>query len=271
MRGFVCTCLTLAALTVFLMSTGNLWAKGGRGGSIGGRGKGFSGGVSSRGNTNVGKKFSDSFATGNRKLTSKPFTQPNTNRGFARTGDQPWDKHSLRELRKLDHSRQVADHLRRVSDQNGNEQLKRVADDMDRRSQAHYDKQMEKIRQKYGLEDTSAGTGNAPDNGLDNSLNDSNRASAGSNDPADEVAQKLTGRDNALYRQLRNEQRKLDKRLQMVDQMREMANANGDQAMLENADRLEEWANNHFDKRMAQVTDFQDRHGLAAIEDPLSP
>ena len=273
MRSPVRTSLTLIALAAFVFCSGDVWAKGGRGGGGGKRGGGKVSRSSfpSHGGSHGGKRWTDASPAGKHQPSNKSFSQPKNPRDFANSTNQPWDRHQLREQRKLDHSQKVANHLRQVSDQNGNEQLKQVADDMDQRSQAHYDQQMEKIRQKYGLEDSFGQPGDMPASPLDESLGDAGSSLGGGNDAVSDVAQKLTGRENALARQLRNEQRKLDKRLGMVDQMREVASANGDQAMLDNADRLEEWANNHFDQRMEQITDFQDRHGLSAISEPIAP
>ena len=85
------------------------------------------------------------------------------------------------------------------------------------------------------------------------------------------MANKLTGRENALSRQLRNEERKLAKRMETVEQMRQLAGQTGDEGMLQAADRLEDWAGNRFDQRMAQITDFQQRHDLPDISQYLSP
>ena len=138
-------------------------------------------------------------------------------------------------------------------------------------------KQMEKINQRYGLDDPAADAGDALGDvaenplGGDGALEDSGEVLDGANDALDEVARKLTGRENALSRQLLNEERKLAKRMEAVERMRQLAEQTGDDGMLEAADRLEEWAGNHFDQRMAQITDFQQRHDLPDISQYLSP
>ncbi len=277
MHRFTCICLTLAFLTACLMSGAELWAKGGRGGFKGGGGKGLKGNSSFRGNGGGSKAGSGTIDRVKRKPSfNRSMKRDATNR-FSNGGDQPWSKHHAREQRKLDHRREVADHLRDVSDRNGNEHLKQVADDMDQRAQAHYDKQMEKINQRYGLDGPAADAGNALDGVADNplggdgALDDSGEVLDGANDALDEVASKLTGRENALSRQLRNEQRKLAKRMEAVERMRQLAEQTGDDGMLQAADRLEEWAANHFDRRMAQITDFQQRHDLPDVSQYLSP
>ncbi len=281
MHRFTRICLTLAFLTASLISGAELWAQGGRGGFKGG-GKGVKGNSSFRGKGGGSKAGSGTFDRVKRKPSFNRSMKRDATTRFSNGGDQPWSKHHAREQRKLDHRREVADHLRDVSDRNGNEHLKQVADDMDLRAQSHYDKQMEKINQQYGLDDTAADAGNAlndvADNRLggDGALDDSGEVLDGANDALgddrlDEVANKLTGRENALSRQLRNEQRKLAKRMETVEQMRQLAGQTGDEGMLQAADRLEEWAGNHFDQRMAQITDFQQRHDLPDISQYLSP
>ncbi len=277
MHRFTRICLTLAFLTAFLMSGAELWAKGGRGGFKGGGGGGFKGSGSFRGNGGSSKSGSSTIDRGLRKPTFNRSVKRDATTGYSNGSDQPWSKHHAREQGKLDHRQQVAAHLREISDRNGNEHLKQVADDMDLRAQTHYDKQMEKINQQYGLDGTAADAGNALDGVADNPLggdgplDDSGEVLDGANDALDEVASKLTGRENALYRQMRNEERKLAKRMETVERMQQLAEQTGDDGMLQAADRLEEWAANHFDQRMAQITDFQQRHDLPDVNQYLLP
>ena len=148
--------LTLAFLAIFLMlmSGAELWAKGGRGGGKGRKGGGnYS---TNRGGTFRGGRDSRPTKTnshgGNRRFDDRT-RQPTSSRSLknrdATNGkwsdsDQPWSKHQAREQRKLDHRKRVTNHLREMSDRNGNERLKQVADDMDKRAYEHYDKQMQK-------------------------------------------------------------------------------------------------------------------------------
>ncbi len=277
MHRFTRICLTLAFLIACLMSGAELWAQGGRGGFKGGGGGGFKGSDSFRGKGGGSKSGSGTIDRGLRKPTFNRSVKRDATTRYSSGSDQPWSKHHAREQGKLDHRKQVADHLREISDRNGNEHLKQVADDMDQRAQTHYDKQMEKINQRYGLDGPAADAGNALGDvaenplGGDGALDDSGEVLDGTNDPLDEVARKLTGRENALFRQMRNEQRKLAKRMEAVERMRQLAEQTGDDGMLQAADRLEEWAANHFDQRMAQITDFQQRHDLPDISQYLSP
>lgn len=268
MRRFTQISLILAALVLCCTPAADLWAKNGRGG---GGGKGVKGNASFR-----GKGGSSNFAAGPAHHGKKKpaFTKEGGITNHKLNGsDQSWNKHFAREQRKLDHRKQVANHLREISDRNGNEHLKQVADDMEQRAQAHYDKQIERIKQKYDLDDTITDTGaveNSADNPLgdeSNTLDDSSEVINGTNNSTDEVARKLTGRENALLRQLRNEERKLAKRMEEVERMREMAEQAGDEEMLQSADRLEQWAMDHFDQRMSQITEFQERHDLPDVSE----
>ena len=274
MRRFTSISLMLAALIVCLTPGDDLWAKGGRGGIKGG-GAGFKGSASFH-----GKGGSNKSGLTDRGKHRSSFTRPVERDAINRNlndSDQPWSKHHAREQRKLDHRKQVADHLREISDRNGNEHLKQVADDMEQRAQAHYDKQIEKIKQKYAL-DEAATDADALEHAADNPLasdsdvlGDTSDGLHGTDNSMNEIARKLTGRENALFRQLRNEERKLAKRMEAVERMRAMAEQTGDDGMLESADRLEEWAMNHFDQRMTQITDFQQRHDLPDVSHYLSP
>jgi hypothetical protein len=196
---FTSICLTLAVLTACLVPGTELWARGGRGGFKGSGGGGFKGSANFRGKGGS-KSGSGSIDRGKRKPTFSRSLNRNSTTGFSSRGDQPWSKHQAREQFKLDQRQQVADHLRETSDRNGNEQLKQVADDMDLRAQSHYDKQMEKIKQQYGLGDTAADAGDSPNNvddnrlvGEGNALADPGEVLNGSDAALDEVARKLTG------------------------------------------------------------------------------
>ena len=76
--------------------------------------------------------------------------------------------------------------------------------------------------------------------------------------------ERLTGRENALYRQVRNEERKLARRMQAVEQLRQLAESTGDSALLETADRLEETALDRYASRLAKISEFQERFDLPA-------
>jgi hypothetical protein len=85
------------------------------------------------------------------------------------------------------------------------------------------------------------------------------------------VGEKLTGRENALYRQLRNEERKLSHRMQVADQLRQTALSTGDDQLMQAAERLEANALDHYTSRLAKITEFQQRFSLPEFGDLTTP
>jgi hypothetical protein len=168
-------------------------------------------------------------------------------------------KHRLREDRKLQHRQQVAEHLRKVGDRNGNSNLYDVADRKDQKAQAHYDKKMRKYGEPLPTDEEVAEGEPLPEGGL--SEPEPLPVEVG------ERVQKYTGRQNALYRQLRNEQRKFTTRMEAAEQLRQLAETNGDPALLQQAEQLEQSALDHFNKRMAKIAEFQERFDLPTPEE----
>ena len=176
--------------------------------------------------------------------------------------EHPRDMQRLVEDRKLEHRRQIADHLREISERNGNDQLNEVADRLEQGAQEHYEKRLQNINAHDSL-DEAFDAADAPGN-IGQSLSDDPPDFAGNplgelddvvDNPPD-VASKLTGRENALYRQLRNEERKLAHQMQVAERLRNLSELNGDEHLLEAADRLEEKALTHYTKRLAKITEF---------------
>jgi hypothetical protein len=197
-------------------------------------------------------------------------------------GAHPGDKQRLNEQRKLEHRQNIADHLRSISDKNGNENLKTVADRLDQKAQEHYDKRIAKLDSRDGvLNDPDGALAGAEDvldgaedilptdaagtvvDGVEDAL-----AGAGEvlDAPAEnqlaDAAQKLTGRENALYRQLRNEERKLNQRMAAVERLNQLYEQTGDSQYLDAAERLETMALDHYEARLAKITEFQQRFNL---------
>jgi hypothetical protein len=174
------------------------------------------------------------------------------------------------EERKLNHRLGVADKLERLADANGNENLRSTAERMRQKAQDHYDKRLAKIDSKSPPADASEGLPDEiPD--AEQPLPDVPSETAGSvlgdsSSAAPVAAQKLTGRDNALARQLLNEERKLSHQTELAERLREIAEEQGDAGLLQTAERLEQQALDRFEKRMDAIRDFQDRHGLTLNE-----
>jgi ribosomal protein L18E len=121
-------------------------------------------------------------------------------------------------------------------------------------------------------DNTLADTGDAPadDAPADDALSDADESpgddmldgDAPTGDQIEDVARKLTGRENALDRQLRNEERKFNQRMEAVDRLRQLAEQTGDSQFLDAAERLESAALDHYEQRLAKITEFQQRFNL---------
>jgi hypothetical protein len=195
------------------------------------------------------------------------------------------------EERKLNHRLNTADRLDEIADRNGNDRLHDTAERMRQKAQQHYDKRMAKINSKDPLDELP--DDDLPDPGIDPDVGDPDEVpdlldlsekaqeelSEIDEEPSDPVdylfdladpGRKLTGRENALYRQLRNEHRKLAKRMETADRLREAYYETGDEELLRAADRVEQRALDHFDKRMAAIDSFQQRHGLTELFEELT-
>jgi predicted ArsR family transcriptional regulator len=207
-------------------------------------------------------------------------------------------KQALVEQRKLEHRRQIADHLRQVADRNGNDQLRDVADRMEQKAQQHYDKRMEKITGVQPMPDDSTGVEGAPtdapeapadpavDDLADSTTDDLVDELQPPVDPDDSVEQldptvepgdllattprKLVGRENALYRQLRNAERKFAKQMDAVERLRQLAETSSDPTLLETADQIEQIALDRYADRLAKITEFRQRFNLPAPEELLT-
>ena len=82
---------------------------------------------------------------------------------------------------------------------------------------------------------------------------------------------RTVGLPNALERQQRNAQRTLDHRLADADRLRLAAAETGNQELTSQADLIEAQARQQFDRRTAQIGEFQARHNLGPIVDPGTP
>ncbi|MBD3675310.1 MAG: hypothetical protein HUJ26_17485 [Planctomycetaceae bacterium] len=130
------------------------------------------------------------------------------------------------ELSKFQHRQQTAQKLRDLSELNGNENLKSVADKMDQRALDHFEKRNAKIDQL-----AQRGTETPFDQ----------------NQFADPLDQPLTERqiqklnDPALQQQHRllNEERKLQHQMQVAQQIRDIAAQNGNANLLQTAQKME--------------------------------
>jgi hypothetical protein len=197
-------------------------------------------------------------------------TDRNLSDGIARDENHPWSMQRANEERKLNHRLGVADKLDRLADANGNENLRSTAERMRQKAHDHYDKRLAKIDSKSPLVNDGDGLpGEFPEQGELLPDPPAELVNPGFPDPptsAPDAGRKLTGRENALSRQLFNEERKLTHQTELAERLRAIAEEQGDAALLETADRLEQQALDRFEKRMDAIGDFRQRHGLALEE-----
>lgn len=222
----------------------------------------------------------------------------------ATEGSHPWSMQRANEQRKLNHRLSTADKLDQIAERNGNDRLYETAERMRQKAYEHYDKRMAKIDSKEPVSDLwddagddltdvdgvpgvadladVAGAGDAPElaDSSDSTadvrepLSDAIGDAEDADDPRSDLldpAHKLTGGENALYRQLRNEQRKLAKRMEVAQHLWDAYDQIGDERLAEAARRFEEQALDHYQKRLDAVRSFQQRHGLADIIGDLIP
>jgi hypothetical protein len=82
---------------------------------------------------------------------------------------------------------------------------------------------------------------------------------------------RTVGLPNALERQQHNAQRTLDHRLAEADRLRLAAAETGNQELITQADLIDAQARQQFDRRTAQIDEFQLRHNLGPIVGPDVP
>jgi hypothetical protein len=206
----------------------------------------------------------------------KPETADRLGKGHGVTygEDHPWSMQRTNEERKLQHRLDVADKLDKLADANGNEHLHETAERMRQKAHEQYDKRLSKIDSKSPPEtpeDPGAPVPTDPDEGVTDPAplvpGESQATTVNSIAPPDRIAaSKLTGRQNALEHQMRNEERKLQQQTHLAEKLRAMAEGYSDSALLQSADRLEEQALSRFEERMETIRSFQERHGLAETE-----
>jgi hypothetical protein len=181
-----------------------------------------------------------------------------TGNGAIADSDHPWSMQRTNEERKLEHRLGVADKLDRLADANGNQHLHDTAERMRQKAHQQYDKRIAKIDSKSPLD--------SPDDLESPAPADPDEPIAGppttgeppppSNEgapPTQAAPTKLTGRQNALARQLHNEERKLEERTELAERLRAMGEEQGDPELLQAADRIEQQALSHFEERMQAI------------------
>jgi hypothetical protein len=189
----------------------------------------------------------------------------------------PWSMQRANEEGKLNHRLGVADKLDQLADRTGNPNLRDTAERMRAKAHEHYEKRLSKINSKdpsyvppeeggvaHGDDHVHSGGDDALSDSPDHTSHTADEAEALDDlDNAVDAVERLTGRENALYRQLRNEQRKLAHRMEAAERLWEAYEQTGDEALADAARVMEERTLAHFDKRIQAISDFQQRHGLS--------
>jgi hypothetical protein len=172
-------------------------------------------------------------------------------------GSHPWSLQRAKELQKRDHRLSVADKLEELAERNGNSNLHDTAERMREKAWDHYEKRLAKIDSKdSGVIDRDDGGWFGDDGGLD----DLPASRPTGNHPYTD--QRLTGRENALARQLQNEQRNLTNRMETAQRLWDAYEQSGDELLAETARSFEERALAQFENRMEAISNFQQRFGL---------
>ena len=82
---------------------------------------------------------------------------------------------------------------------------------------------------------------------------------------------KLTGRDNAFGVQRQNEERKLTQRQQTAQKLRDIAARNGNDNLLQTADRMDQQALAHYEQRLAKIDELTSKGDVAGLQDLAVP
>jgi len=241
----------LLACGIGLAIESNAWAQKGRGG--GGkafRGGGFDGnGFQKRGGNgravaidSVGRPIDSDFQ-------HKGPHSIHSHGGSGFLGDSTERRRQV-EQQKLEHRRQVAEHLRRVGEMNGNSQLAEVADRLDLNANEHYQRQLAQIdSQQFGDLDAVV---------RKNPAQSDRPVSLEPN--AHSVLEQSTvtsGRKSAQQQRLLVEERNLNQRMSVADKLRTMSKQQRNPQLDEASRHLEEMALEHYTDQLSKLTDFR--------------
>lgn len=82
---------------------------------------------------------------------------------------------------------------------------------------------------------------------------------------------KLTGRDNAFSVQRQNEERTLTQRQSTAQKLRDIAGRNGNDNLLQTADRMDQQALAHCEQRLARIDELTSKGDVAGLKDLVEP
>ena len=240
---------------------------------------------------------------GGKNKTGPTFSQPSGNRTFDSTkkgrpdarfqsgsldGNTVSDPRMQNELRKLNHRQQVADHLRNVSQMNGNPQLMEVADRLDQKALNHYQKQMTQLDPQWQPDSGLLGdASNLDGSGLDGSGLEPSVPQDGllaetpttaspssvlespsplesqqpSTAPAtsESFGNRLTGTQNAYQRRLEAAESQLNQRMNVAEKLRTLGESQGNPNLLDASRQMEEMALQQYTSQLSKLSDFSTR------------
>jgi hypothetical protein len=168
------------------------------------------------------------------------------------------------EERKLEDRLSTADKLDELAQRNGNANLHDTAARKRDKARELYEKRLAKIDSKDPSSFPTDEVGRFG-GGLDSWDSDD---LVGRNDLFGDnpfAPQNLAGRENALFRQLQNEQRQLASRMDVADRLWDAFDQTGDTWLADAAQAFEDRALAQFEKRMDAISAFQQRHGLSDV------
>ena len=172
--------------------------------------------------------------------------------------DRAFQIQQFNEERKLRHRLDTAQRLREIANRNGNTNLLDAADRMEHKALEHYDKRLNKIGDTSGFAE-ELGQGGFELQQAPAGVGQPGISDVPSQTPANVGQPKLSdvpsqaGRPDAFERQLLNEDRKFEQRLDKAQKLRDLAAQNGNQRLLQKANRMEQEALQLYEKRLDKI------------------
>ncbi len=211
---------------------------------------------------------------GNGSPGAKSVGKPTVGNGQKLTGrDNAFSVQRQNEERKLAQRQGTAQKLRDIAGRNGNDNLLQTADRMDQQALAHYEQRLAKIDELTskgdvaGLQDLTDPVIDAAD--LETARKDALKLADGS--PLDDLDKSVVGdaEPQSVAQRLLNEERKLQHQLDVAQQLRDIAGRNGNQNLLQTAERMETMAADRYQSQLVKLGGLNDPTG--AVESVTAP
>jgi hypothetical protein len=211
---------------------------------------------------------------GNGSPGAKTVGNPTVGNGQKLTGrDNAFSVQRQNEVRKLAQRKGTAQKLRDIAGRNGNDNLLQTADRMDQQALSHYEQRLAKIDELTskgdvaGLKDLADGATDATD--IERARKDALKLADGA--PLNELDPSgvVNTEPQSVARRLLNEERKLQHQLDVAQQLRDIAARNGNQNLLQTAERMETMAADRYQSQLARLGGLTDAAG--AVESATAP